>query len=162
MVDFARTVPPEDRNFLKEDVADPTVVRGWRESSGVQRFVAIDGDAVVGFVALQPLEGWARHVSEMRVLVSRAAREHGYGQRLIQQALRAAAESATAKVVVEVIADHDRTLGLLQANGFSPEALLVDQVRDRNGTLRDLMLLSCKPDELVGNLATMGIEEAVL
>ena len=79
----------------------------------------------------------------------------------MRQALAAAVETGTSKVMVEVIADHDQTLGMLQANGFGPEALLVDHVRDRTGQLRDLMVLTCHTDELVDDLAVTGIEDAL-
>jgi ribosomal protein S18 acetylase RimI-like enzyme len=161
LLDFARSVPDEDRKFLKEDASDAGVVEGWSEQSGVARFLAWADASVVGYVALHPLGGWSDHVAEMRVLVAPEARAHGYGQRLVRQALAAAVAAGTSKVLVEVIADHDQTLGMLQANGFSPEALLVDHVRDRTGQLRDLMVLTCRIDELVDDLTVTGIQDAL-
>lgn len=161
LLEFAVSVPPEDRRFLKEDAADPGVVRAWSKQPRVHRYLAWEDDSVVGCVALHPLEGWSEHVAEMRLLVAPQARTHGYGQRLVRQALAAAVENDVIKLVVEVIADHDHTLGMLQANGFSPEALLVDHVRDRAGELQDLMVLACRTDELVDDLAVTGIEDAM-
>jgi len=161
MLDFARSLPEDDRRFLKEDAADPGVLARWAQQQHVQRFLAWADGAVVGYVALHPLKGWSDHVAEMRVLVAPEARAHGIGQQLVQRALAAALDSGTAKVLVEVIADHDRTVSMLQANGFSPEALLTDHVRDRSGELRDLMVLTCLADELVADLAVMGINDAL-
>jgi RimJ/RimL family protein N-acetyltransferase len=162
MLDFAASVPPEDRRFLKEDAAaDPGVVKAWSHQTRVRRYLAWEENSVVGYVALHPLEGWSEHVAEMRLLVAPRARAHGFGQRLVHQALTAALELDVIKVVVEVIADHDQTLGMLQANGFTPEALLVDHVRDRAGELQDLMVLACRTDELVDDLAVTGIEDAL-
>ena len=158
---FAQSLPEDDRRFLKEDAADPGVVEKWARQSPVRRFLAWSDDAVVGYVALHPLKGWSDHVAEMRVLVAPEAREHGIGQRLVRRALSAALESGTARVLVEVIADHDRTVAMLQANGFSPEALLTDHVRDRSGELRDLMVLTCRADELIDDLAVTGIQDAL-
>jgi len=159
--EFAFDLPEEDRNFLKEDVTDPTVIQSWPDQVDVERFIAWENDRVVGLVALHPLGGWSHHVAELRLVVVPAARDHGIGQRLVQQALISAIGAGIEKVLVEVIAEHDRTIGMLQANGFTPEALLVDQVRDRSGQLRDLMVLSCGTDALVDDLARIGVDDAV-
>lgn len=161
VLSFARSVPAEDRNFLKEDVADPSVLQNWSSEPDVQRFLAWSGDHVIGYVALHPLNGWCDHVAEMRVLVESQSRGHGVGQRLVRQAVAAAVDRDLSKVVTEVIAEHDSTLGMLQANGFMPEALLADHVRDRSGELRDLLVLSCRTDELLADLAVAGIEDAL-
>jgi len=161
MLDFARSLPEDDRRFLKEDAADPGVVAKWVRQPHVKRFLAWADDAVIGYVALHPLKGWSDHVAEMRVLVAPEERAHGVGQQLVRRVLAAALDSGTAKILVEVIADHDRTISMLQANGFSPEALLTDHVRDRSGELRDLMVLTCVVDELVDDLAVVGITDAL-
>jgi GNAT superfamily N-acetyltransferase len=161
VLEFARSVSAEDRNFLKEDAADPGVLHAWSNPSSVQRFLAWSDDKVDGYVALHPLRGWCDHVAEMRVLVASEARGHGIGQLLVHQAIAAAVQSGIAKVVTEVIAEHDQTVGMLQANGFVPEALLVDHVRDRTGHLRDLLVMTCRTDEMVDQLTVVGFEEAL-
>jgi hypothetical protein len=45
--------------------------------------------------------------------------------------------------------------------GFQPEALLRDHVCDRNGQLRDLMVLSHLVEERWADLSAVGIEDAV-
>jgi len=65
------------------------------------------------------------------------------------------------KLVVEVVADQEATIGMLQANGFVPEALLTDHIRDRQGQLRDLMVLSCRATELAGDLELLGVADSL-
>jgi hypothetical protein len=65
---FVARIPEGDRTFFKEDVADPAVVAAWMEL-GAARSIAVDGDAVVGYVAISPLSGWSSHVGEIRVIV---------------------------------------------------------------------------------------------
>jgi len=38
---------------------------------------------------------------------------------------------------------------------------LTDHVRDRSGELRDLMVLTCRADELLDDLAVTGIQDAL-
>jgi len=161
MMRFATSLSDEDRNFLKEDASDPAVIGRWAEPSDIDRFVAVQDDNVVGYVAIHPLRGWSSHVSEVRVLVAPEARGQGIGQRLVQTAIAVAVADDKEKLVVEVVADQEATIGMLQANGFVPEALLTDHVRDRQGQLRDLMVLSCRAAELAGSLELLGVDESL-
>jgi len=158
---FATSLSHEDRNFLKEDASDPAVLERWGRANDVDRFVAIQDGAVVGYVGIHPLEGWSSHVSEVRVLVAPEARGQGIGQRLVQTAVAVAVAAGKEKLVVDVVSDQEQTIGMLQANGFVPEALLADQVRDRQGQLRDLMVLSCRARELAGDLEVLGVAETL-
>jgi ribosomal protein S18 acetylase RimI-like enzyme len=161
MMRFATSLSKEDRNFLKEDASDPHVLDRWSRSHDVDRFVAIQDGDVVGYVGIHPLRGWSSHVSEVRVLVAPEVRGQGLGQRLVQTAVAAAIAKGMEKLVVEVVADQGRTIGMLQANGFVPEALLADHIRDRQGHLRDLMVLSCRASELAGYLELVGVNESL-
>jgi L-amino acid N-acyltransferase YncA len=115
----------------------------------------------VGYVGLHPLGGWSSHVSEVRVLVAPEARGAGLGQQLVQTAVAVAVGKGMEKLVVDVVADQEGTIGMLQANGFVPEALLADHIRDRQGQLRDLMVLSCRARELAGDLELLGVGESL-
>jgi len=161
MLRFATSLSKEDRNFLKEDASDPAVLDRWARPNEVDRFVAIQDGAVVGYVGLHPLGGWSSHVSEVRVLVAPEARGAGLGQQLVQTAVAVAVGKGMEKLVVDVVADQEGTIGMLQANGFVPEALLADHIRDRQGQLRDLMVLSCRARELAGDLELLGVGESL-
>jgi hypothetical protein len=63
------------------------------------------------------------------------------------------------KVVVEVIAVQDETIGMFRSLGFDPEALLADHVRDRSGELRDLMVLAHSVDDQYAAIITAGIAD---
>ena len=73
---FVARIPEGDRTFFKEDVEDPAVVAAWMEL-GAARWIAVDGDAVVGYVAVIPLHGWSSHVGEIRVIVDPEHRGDG-------------------------------------------------------------------------------------
>jgi len=161
MMRFATSLSREDRNFLKEDASDPVVLGRWAQPSDIDRFVATEDGNVVGYVGIHPLGGWSSHVAEVRVLVAPEARGQGIGQRLVQTAVAVAVAGDKEKLVIEVVSDQEQTIGMLQANGFVPEALLADHVRDRQGQLRDLMVLSCRARELAGDLEIVGVGESL-
>ena len=161
MLRFATSLSKEDRNFLKEDASDPAVLDRWAHTNDIDRFAAVQDSVVVGYVGIHPLGGWSSHVSEVRVLVAPEARGAGLGQQLVQTAVAVAVGKGMEKLVVDVVADQEGTIGMLQANGFVPEALLADHIRDRQGQLRDLMVLSCRARELAGDLELLGITDSL-
>jgi ribosomal protein S18 acetylase RimI-like enzyme len=154
---FAR-IPEADRTFLKEDVDDPSVVAAWARP-GSARAIAIDGGEVVGSVAVVPLHGWSSHVGEIRLVVDPERRGHGVGRALARHAVHDAVELGLAKLVVEVIADQTALVGMFQGLGFEPEALLADHVRDRAGTIRDLLVLANDVESQFAAMTTAGITD---
>jgi ribosomal protein S18 acetylase RimI-like enzyme len=154
---FAR-IPEADRTFLKEDVDDPEVAAEWARP-GTARTIAVEDDEVIGSVAVVPLHGWSSHVGEIRLVVDPAARGHGVGRALARKAVLDATELGLAKLVVEVIADQEALVGMFRALGFEPEALLGDHVRDRQGELRDLLVLAQDVEAQFAAMETAGITE---
>ena len=159
---FFRDLPEGDLTFIREDVTDPAVVRGWTSGDErAQRWVATDGDDVVGYVAVLRLPGWSDHVGEVRLVVSPAARGKGLGRDLARHALVEGVRSGLTKLVVEVVAEQGGALALFTGLGFSGEALLRDQIRDREGHLRDLMVLAHHVGETWSGMNAVGMDDAL-
>jgi L-amino acid N-acyltransferase YncA len=157
---FFGDLPAGDLTFIKEEVTDPETVRSWAsgESSG-GRWVAVDGDEVTGYVAVRPLPGWSDHVGEVRLVVAPSRRGSGLGRALARQALVGAVSSGLSKLVVEVVAEQGSALALFSDLGFSGEALLRDHIRDRDGELRDLMVLAHHVSDTWSGMDTVGIAD---
>ncbi|MGY1803436.1 GNAT family N-acetyltransferase [Blastococcus sp. SYSU D00922] len=157
---FFASLPEGDVTFIKEEVTDPETVRSWAtETSSGGRWIAVDGDEVTGYVAVRPLPGWSDHVGEVRLVVSPASRGSGLGRTLARRALTEAVSSGLSKLVVEVVAEQGAALALFTDLGFSGEALLRDHIRDRNGELRDLMVLAHHVNETWAGMDTVGIAD---
>ncbi|MGY1824989.1 MULTISPECIES: N-acetyltransferase family protein [unclassified Blastococcus] len=157
---FFGDLPAGDLTFIKEEVTDPETVRSWAsgESSG-GRWVAVEGDDVTGYVAVRPLPGWSDHVGEVRLVVAPSRRGSGLGRALARQALVGAVSSGLSKLVVEVVAEQGSALALFSDLGFSGEALLRDHIRDRDGELRDLMVLAHHVSDTWSGMDTVGIAD---
>ena len=159
---FLERIPEGDRTFFKEDVDDPDVRAAWvRPGTRDARLLAFDGDEVVGYGAVVPLQGWSSHVGEVRLIVDPGNRRRGIGRALARQAVIEALGLGLGKMVVEVVADEDSTISMFRSHGFEPEALLKDHVRDQKGELRDLMILAHSVEESYASLATTGIVDSV-
>jgi ribosomal protein S18 acetylase RimI-like enzyme len=159
VLSFFRELPEGDLTFIKEDVTDPDTVRAW--TTGGDRWVAVDGEDVLGYVAVLRLPGWSDHVGEVRLAVAPASRGTGLGRQLARHALVAGVQAGLTKLVVEVVAEQGAALALFSELGFSGEALLRDQIRDREGQLRDLMVLAHHVGETWSEMDTIGVAEAL-
>ena len=161
---FFSGLPEGDRTFIKEEVTDPETVRSWATEKGPGgRWVAVDDSSddggVTGYVAVRPLPGWSDHVGEVRLVVSPSSRGSGLGRELARRALVEAVGAGLTKLVVEVVAEQGAALALFTELGFTGEALLVDHIRDRNGQLRDLLVLAHHVQKTWEEMDTVGIAD---
>jgi ribosomal protein S18 acetylase RimI-like enzyme len=164
---FFEGLPEGDRTFIKEEVTDPDTVRSWAGDTGPGgRWVAVDdgaggdgGDEVTGYLAVRPLPGWSDHVGELRLVVAPSRRGSGLGRELARRGLVEAVSSGLSKIVVEVVAEQGPALALFTDLGFTGEALLRDQIRDRSGELRDLMVLAHHVSDTWAGMDTVGIAD---
>ena len=157
---FAR-VPESDHNSFAEDVLSPGIVQTWLGDTRSRRACAVEGDRVVGYVAVLPLIGWSSHVGSLRVVVDPEARGKGVGRELARAGLLASLEMGLTKTVVEVGVDAVPAIGMFEALGFEPEALLRDHVRDKAGALRDLVVLAHEVEDTWSAMQTAGFEDAL-
>jgi len=156
VIRFLARVPEADKTFLKEDLDDPAIALAFMQP-GPARILAVEGGEVVGWLNVVRLHGWSDHVGEVRLIVDPGHRGRGIGRMLAQRAVVEALGIGLTKVVVEVIAVQQETIGMFRSLGFDPEALLADHVRDRAGELRDLMILSHSVNDQLVSMITSGI-----
>ena len=162
LLQFFEALPEGDLTFIREEVTDPDTVRSWASGPGSGgRWVAMDdsGDQVTGYVAVRPLPGWSDHVGEVRLVVAPSSRGSGLGRELARRAVAEAIGSGLTKLVVEVVAEQGAALALFTELGFTGEALLGDHIRDRNGDLRDLMVLAHHVRDTWAGMDAVGVED---
>jgi RimJ/RimL family protein N-acetyltransferase len=155
---FFQGLPDGDVTFIKEDVTDPATVRSWTRGSS-SRWVATDGDTVTGYVAIIRLSGWSDHVGELRLVVHPTHRGTGLGGELARHGLSRALEAGLSKLVVELVADQEHALEMFLKIGFTGEALLRDHIRDRDGGLRDLVVLAHHVDTNWEAMTAVGLAD---
>jgi ribosomal protein S18 acetylase RimI-like enzyme len=162
LLTFFAALPEGDLTFIREEITDPDTVRSWASGPGSGgRWVAVDdgGDEVTGYVAVRPLPGWSDHVGEIRLVVDPSRRGAGLGRELARRAVAEGIGSGLTKLVVEVVAEQGAALALFTELGFTGEALLTDHIRDRNGDLRDLMVLAHHVGNTWAGMDAVGVED---
>ena len=158
---FFERIPESERTFFKEAVLDRATVDGWLTADRGRRAVAVEDGTVVGYAAVVRLSGWSDHVGDLRLVVDPEARGQGLGRALARWALLQAVDGGLAKLSVEVVAEQEGAVAMFTGLGFQAEALLRDHVRDRDGELRDLIVLSHSVEDAWSAMQTAGIDDAL-
>ena len=159
---FLRETPEDDRTFFKEDLTDPETIGALLAEKRGLRFAAVTDGKIIGYVRVIPGTGLESHVGEIRLVVAPSSRRGGVGRDLARRALvEAVKELGLRKLFVEVVAEQEPAIRMFKKLGFTAEAILRDHLRDRRGTMRDLLLLCHFVDENWACLAGLGLDREV-
>ncbi len=143
---FARGLPQEDLMFLRVDLTQPAVVDEWIDNvrAGYSTtLLAYDDAGLVGYATVhRDPAPWTRRIGEIRVNVSPAYRGKGLGRVLISRIFDVGRGLGLAKLVAHMTADQHGAQAAFRRLGFIPEAVLADYVEDRNGRLRDMVIMT--------------------
>jgi L-amino acid N-acyltransferase YncA len=147
--------------FLRRDITRPEVIDFWLDGIERGRIVSVLAErngAVEGYGTVDRGElSWSPHVAELRVMVSGAMRGKGLGQVLTQEAFAIAMGLRIEKMVAQMTADQKGAIAVFEAMGFRPEALLRDQVKDREGNKHDLVIMAHDVAKFHAQLEASGI-----
>ena len=146
VLDFARSLPPDDLLFLRKDITASQVVDEWLRDieAGHTITVLAEGEGeLVGYGSLLRDESfWGRHMGEIRVLVKSDYRGVGLGRRLAFDVFAIAKVLGLEKITARMTPEQTRTRAILERLGFTVDAVLRGFVRDREGKVHDLVVMS--------------------
>ena len=150
IVQFARDLPDDDLLFLRVDITQPQVVGNWIsniEAGNTLSIVAYDDQGVAGYATVDRNPArWTRRVGEIRVNVAPRCRARGLGRHLTAQIFDLARALDLKKLMANMTIDQTGAQAAFKRLGFMPEAVLADYVEDREGTPRDLVIMSYDVD----------------
>ncbi len=160
---FFRELPKSERKYLRFDVTQRQVVeRLIREAleGKAYRILALVDDEVVGHGALElSRDTWQSHIGEIRVIVTPGYRRRGLGAILISRLFRTAEEHDVEKAVIRLAAPQSGVRTACERLGFLVEAVLPDHVKDADGEVHDLIVMSCDLDDVSRTLREFNREE---
>jgi L-amino acid N-acyltransferase YncA len=160
---FARKLPEHDLLFLRRDISQEPAVDDWiaeLKSGEIVTILATEKDAVVGYATIhRSLLRWTAHVAELRVMVAESIRGVGLGRILTQEAFAIALGAGIEKMVAQMTLDQKGAIATFEGLGFRPEALLRDQVKDRQGNKHDLLVLSHEVARFESQRAAYGVAQ---
>ena len=144
---FFRTIPAEERYWLREDVSDPAVIRHWiadLDYSRVLPLVALHDEAIVADATLHRRGHGARqYLGEIRLVVTPAYRGRGLGYLLITELIEIAQTEGLERLEAEIVPDAQaaamEAIGLI---GFEQAAILPNHLRGPHGDHHDLVIFT--------------------
>lgn len=146
MVEFARSLPPDDLLFLRRNITDPAAVQGWIdniESGSAVVVLAFAGAQLAGYASMNlNLANWMRHLGEIRLLTGTAYRGVGLGRILANEIYAVSRSLGLRKLSAQMTLDQAGARATFERLGFRPEALLTDWVMDAKGRTRDLLVMA--------------------
>ena len=117
------------------------------ESGHSASIVAYDDNGCIGYASIhRNPTTWTRHMGELRVNVSPNYRSRGLGRVLTSHIFDLAQEIGLLKLTAHMTSDQRGAQAAFRRLGFVPEAHLADYVQDRNGTTRDMVIMSFDVD----------------
>ncbi len=164
VLEFAGSLPRHDLLFLRRDISAAPVMGAWVreiEAGHTPSLLALRDGHIVGCSAVvsDPLS-FSSHVGDVRVLLAADERQRGLGRVLVQESFLLALSLGLKKLIAHMTADQEAAIQVFEDLGFRPEALLKNHVRDQDGSLHDLVILSHDVDAVQGKMALFGLDEA--
>lgn len=159
LIAFFSDLPVDATEYLKHNVRDPDVVRGFvrdHDPAIVWPLLAFDGDKVVADATLRTSpRGWRRHVGEIRVVVAPDFQRSGLATGLIHELVNEASLRELRKLEAEVMGNQVGARTAFERLGFREEARLKDHAMDLHQRLHDLVIMTNTVDDLWAKMEDM-------
>ena len=161
---FAKKLSAHDLLFLPRDISQPKVVSAWVQANAAGSIVTLlvtRKGAVLGCATIVRDDlSWSSHVGELRVIVAPELRGKGVGQTLTQECFAIALELGLEKLIAQKTVDQRGAIAVFEGLGFRAEALLHEQVKDRDGKKHDIVILSHDVAKFQAQMQAYGLTDA--
>ncbi|MBI4243391.1 MAG: hypothetical protein HY606_04805 [Planctomycetes bacterium] len=148
LVAFFKRFPEEEKLFLRNDISDENLVRGWCRNIDLEKIIPLigfDGNKMIANCTLhQERRGWQSHLGRLRVGVDSHYRGLGVTYAMIKEFANFAPLIGLRILDAEVMREQTRLLDIYQLLGFNQIALHPDHVLDRHGGVHDMVVMSLK------------------
>jgi L-amino acid N-acyltransferase YncA len=152
LMKFYRSLPLDDRVYLKVDVTKRKVVEQrmkLMEIGTVFRIIALHDDEIVGDGMFEiSREEWRKHQGEIRVIVARSFQRKGLGMLMFRELHSLALKKDIDKIVVKMMRPQKGAISICKKLGFQEETVIPNYVWDQADKPQDLVIMTCKPKNL--------------
>jgi len=148
LMKFYRSLPPEDRKYLRVDVTNRNIVKQRIKSAelgNIVRIIAVHGDDIVADGALEiAAEEWRKHQGELRIIAAKKFQHKGLGMIMMRELYFLAVQKKVEKIIVKMMRPQIAARTICRKLGFREELLIPDYVRDLTGETQDLVIMTCE------------------
>ena len=144
LVEFFKSIPPEDYLYLRDNVKDPKVIHHWIANLNYEMILPLIAEIngkIVGDCTLHQMRGgWKSHIGTVRVVIHPEHRGKGLATLLVGEMVQVAIDSGLEKLEGEFIAEQINPIAIFEKLGFVKLATLPQHVKDVNGEKHDLLI----------------------
>lgn len=156
---YLGNIPEHERAFYKTESSDAELAEAWSTAGDPLRLLDITEDGVVrGVIGIRRGRGQSAHTGEINLLVDPAFRRQNVATGLVRSVIGAAMKAELSHIYVEVTAEHTATLAMFRSLGFEGEALLQGFIKDKQGQLQDLIMMTNRIEENWAAAQLLGID----
>jgi RimJ/RimL family protein N-acetyltransferase len=152
LMKFYRSLPLDDRVYLKVDVTNRTVIKQRMkliEEGTVFRIIAQHDDEIIGDGMFEiSKEEWRKHQGELRVIVARDFQRKGLGMIMMRELYFLAMNKGVDKIVVKMMKPQIGAQRICKKLGFHKETIIPNYVWDQAGQPQDLVIMTCNVKDL--------------
>lgn len=149
---FYRSLPYEDRKYLKIDVTDRGAVEKKIravEKGSAFRIIALHNHNIIAIGVLElGTDDWHKSLGELRVVVARDFQRKGLGLMVLRELYLIAVDHKVQKIVVKMLRPQMAARKICKKLGFREELFLPAYVKDQDKKDQDLLIMTCNIDEL--------------
>jgi RimJ/RimL family protein N-acetyltransferase len=144
LVALFSSLPSEELQYFRSNVANPEVVAHWAEQpdyTSIFPLVAVVGDRIVGNSTLHLGKGYTRHVAEIRIFLAKDFRRHGIGTAMIKAQIEIARKMGLHQVIAEVVESRPQVIHAFERLGFQRQFVWKDLFMTPEGDTLDMVVL---------------------
>jgi GNAT superfamily N-acetyltransferase len=149
---FYRSLPYEDRKYLRIDVTNKNTVEKRikaAECGSTVRIIALLKNIIIAIGALElGIDDWRRNLGELRVVVARDFQRKGLGLMMFRELYLIAVDNNVAKVVTKMLRPQIAAHKICKKLGFREEVFLSAYAEDQDKKRQDLIIMTCNIDEM--------------
>ena len=144
LVEFFKSIPPEDLLYLRDNVKDPQVIHRWVADLDYEvtlpLIAEINGKIVGDCTLHQARGGWTSHIGTLRIVIHPDHRGKGLATLLVGEMIQIGIDSGIEKLMGEFLPEQKRPLAVFEKLGFVKIATLPQHVKDLAGEKHDLLI----------------------
>ena len=144
LVELFAPISEEDLRYVRHNVKDPAVIKGWCEDLDYARvlpLLAVVKDRVVGEATLHFRAGPKRHLGEVRIFLAKDFRRRGLGTKMLNKLIELARKQDLYTLIAEIVADQSKVIKAFQNTGFELRCSYDDYFMLPDGDIRDVAIL---------------------
>ena len=142
---FFKSVPKEDAQYLRDDIASRLIVEKWAKNLDYNKTLPIlafkNGTIIADATLNRRRFGWKWHLGTVRLFVHRDYRKVGLGQLMIVEIAGIAYKLELEKLIAEVPDINISAINAFTKAGFHRAATIPNLVKDRENRPLDVVVL---------------------